>query len=226
VLQGLERFGQDCIVVAGDRVLILVFTWLAILNCAGLFGLAAAFLLARIVAVFSRSCSCRTRPGQLRFSVDVALWRDLQREGVPIGVFLVVLNVYSYIDVVMLASSARSWTRAVQQRVSSVRGAHLRAGGVSRPCSPGRGCALWKVDRARSTCSSRVSVLGGAAASGLVVAGAGWFPLALRCWSSSSGPTRHKPRPRSISCSRASRVSFVIWMLHAIALSVFAERLC
>jgi hypothetical protein len=39
---------------------------------------------------------CATRPvvGGLTLAFDTALWRALQREALPMGAFLVVLNVY------------------------------------------------------------------------------------------------------------------------------------
>jgi O-antigen/teichoic acid export membrane protein len=223
VLQGLERFGQDCVVVVGDRVLILAFTWLAILNGAGLFGLAAAFLLARIVTVFLALLLVQNETGQLRFSVDVALWRDLQREAFPIGVFLVVLNIYSYIDVVMLGVLSTFVDTGLYSSAYRLYEGLTYAPAVFSAVLTPRLANLWKTDRVRHVFLSRVS-LAGAAASGLVVAGAGWFlarPLLVFVFGAEAeqAATALNILLLGIACV------FVIWMLHAIALSVFAERL-
>jgi O-antigen/teichoic acid export membrane protein len=73
---------------------------LAIYNDAGLMGLAVAAVLARAVAVAEPDLARSTLAAF--DSTSTSRWRDLQRQALPIGMFLVVLNFYSYIDTLML----------------------------------------------------------------------------------------------------------------------------
>jgi O-antigen/teichoic acid export membrane protein len=102
IFQGLERFGYDCLVVVGDRLLVVIIAAAAIAEGHGLLGLALAFVAARVVAVGIALLLVRRHAGGVRLDFDFALWRELQRQALPIGMFLVVLNFYSYIDTLML----------------------------------------------------------------------------------------------------------------------------
>ena len=103
VLQGLERFGWDASSSLADRAILLAFGVAALAAGAGLRGLAIAFvgrappaLRARGVAD-ARCSSAASACGSTR-----AIWRELQPQALPLGFFLVVLNLYSYVDSVML----------------------------------------------------------------------------------------------------------------------------
>ena len=102
VLTGLERFGHESAIVVGDRLLVLVLGAYALLQGWGLIGLCLMFVVARVIAVIGALVLTRPVVGGLTLAFDTALWRALQREALPMGAFLVVLNVYSYIDTVML----------------------------------------------------------------------------------------------------------------------------
>lgn len=102
VLQGLERFGWDSLVVLGDRVLLLL-CGLAVLSAGGgLLALSMAFVLARGVAFVLGAWLTNAQLGGFAVRYDREAWRALQRSAVPFGVFLIVLNLYSYVDSVML----------------------------------------------------------------------------------------------------------------------------
>lgn len=102
VLQGLEHFGWDSIVVLGDRGLLLLFG-VAVLSAGyGLLGLAAAFVVARGAALVLGAWLTQAQLGGVGVKYDRDIWRDLQKSAIPFGLFLVVLNLYSYIDSVML----------------------------------------------------------------------------------------------------------------------------
>jgi O-antigen/teichoic acid export membrane protein len=102
ILQGLERFNWDTAVVLLDRVLLLLFSGVVLLEGGRLIALGWAFVAARTVAVTAALAMSRGHIGGLGPSFDLDLWRDLGRRALPLGAFLIVLNLYSYIDTVML----------------------------------------------------------------------------------------------------------------------------
>jgi O-antigen/teichoic acid export membrane protein len=102
VLQGLEHFGWDSLVVLGDRGLLLVLGVAVLWSGYGLLGLSAAFVVARGAALVLGAWLTQAQLGGVGVKYDRDVWRELQRSAVPFGLFLVVLNLYSYIDSVML----------------------------------------------------------------------------------------------------------------------------
>ena len=223
VLQGLERFGADCLVVVGDRVLVLAGVGLAVLAGSGLFGVAAAFLLARLVALAAALVLARGQTGGVRLSFDLALWRELQREALPIGMFLVVLNFYSYIDTLMLGViSTFADTGLYSNAYRLYEGLSYAPAVLSAVLTP-RLSRLWSTDRAAHWRLSRLGIAG-AAGLAIVVATAVWVfarPLLVMVF----GP----PAAEAVLALRLLVAGlgfvFVIWVLHAVALSVFRERL-
>jgi O-antigen/teichoic acid export membrane protein len=222
-LQGLERFGQDALVVVGDRVLILILAGLAISKGAGLIGLAAAFVLARMVAVAGALTLARSHTGGVRFSFDVALWRDLQRQALPIGMFLVVLNFYSYIDTLMLGVISTFGDTGLYNNAYRIyEGLSYVPGILSALLTP-RLSHLWSIDRAHHRRLARRSVLG-AAALGVAVGVPVWYfssPLLILVFGPAAGQAVMTLRVLLAGLTFV----FVIWILHAVALSVFQERL-
>jgi len=102
VLQGLERFGWDSVVVAADRAILLAFGSAALLAGTGLRGLAIAFVLSRATALALAAWLTQAQLGGVGIRFNRLLWRELQMMALPLGFFLVVLNLYSYVDGVML----------------------------------------------------------------------------------------------------------------------------
>jgi O-antigen/teichoic acid export membrane protein len=103
VLQGLERFSWDTAVVLLDRVLLLAFSAAVLLFGGRLVALAWAFVAARTVALTIAFAIAHGHIGPLAPTFDIDLWRDLGRRALPLGAFLILLNLYSYIDTVMLS---------------------------------------------------------------------------------------------------------------------------
>ncbi len=102
VLQGLERFGWDSFVVLADRVILVVCGSAALVAGTGLRGLTIAFVIARALALVVAGSLTRVQLGGIGMQFDRDVWRELHRSALPLGFFLVVLNLYSYIDSVML----------------------------------------------------------------------------------------------------------------------------
>jgi O-antigen/teichoic acid export membrane protein len=223
VLQGLERFGQDALVVIGDRVLILLLAGLAIAHGAGLIGLAGAFVLARAIAVAGALLLARRHTGGVRFSFDIALWRDIQRQALPIGMFLVVLNFYSYIDTLMLGViSTFNDTGLYSNAYRIYEGLSYVPGVLSALLTP-RLSHLWSADKAQHGRIARRSVVG-AAALGVGVGAPVWY-LATPLLTIVFGPEASQATTALHVLLAGLTFVFVIWILHAVALSVFQERL-
>jgi O-antigen/teichoic acid export membrane protein len=102
VLQGLERFGWESIVVIADRVLLLTLGTYALWSGGGLRGLTIAFVAARGLALLLAAVITQMRLGGIALTYDRDAWRDLHLTALPLGFFLIVLNLYQYADGVML----------------------------------------------------------------------------------------------------------------------------
>lgn len=102
VLQGLERFSWDTGVVLLDRVLLLAFSAAVLFAGGRLVALGWAFVAARTVALTLAFAIARGHIGSLAPAFDIDFWRDLGQRALPLGAFLILLNLYSYIDTVML----------------------------------------------------------------------------------------------------------------------------
>jgi len=102
ILQGLERFSWDTAVVLIDRSLLLIVSAVVLVSGGRLLALAWTFVAARIVTLAIALAIARRHIGALAPTFNMDLWRDLGQRALPLGAFLVLLNLYSYIDTVML----------------------------------------------------------------------------------------------------------------------------
>lgn len=102
LLNGLERFGLDSLVLVSDRVLLLTFGVAALAAGWGVVGLSAAFVAARLVAFAFAHWLARGQIGPIGIATDRAEWKQLLLAAAPFGLFIAVLNLYSYVDTLML----------------------------------------------------------------------------------------------------------------------------
>lgn len=102
LLNGLERFGLDSVVLVSDRLLLLVLGLAALGAGYGVLGLSVAFVAGRAAAFAIAYAIARSQVGPLNVGVDRTQWRMLIRAAAPFGLFIAVLNLYSYVDTVML----------------------------------------------------------------------------------------------------------------------------
>jgi O-antigen/teichoic acid export membrane protein len=102
VLMGLERFGWDSFVVLADRLILVSLGAGALLAGYGLRGLTISFVVARGLALIVAATLTRVQVGGIGLRFDLDVWRELHRSALPLGFFIVVLNLYSYLDSVML----------------------------------------------------------------------------------------------------------------------------
>ncbi|MFI5177890.1 MAG: flippase [Vicinamibacterales bacterium] len=227
VLTGLERFGHESVVVIGDRVLVLAGGALALAQGWGLLGLCAMFVVARVVAVAGALALTRPLVGGLTLEFDTALWRTLQREALPLGAFLIVLNFYSYIDTVMLGVlSTDADTGAYGAAYRIYEGLSYLPAVLSSALTP-RLARLWSVDR---PAHRRLAWRGVAAAAGLAILAAGpvWLlarPLLTLVFTGGSAVDYGDAAPTLRILVGGLPFIFVIWILQAVATAVFLERL-
>ncbi len=223
VLQGLERFGWDAVVVLADRVLLLAFGVAALWLGTGLRGLSIAFVVARGAALVLALAVTQLRLGGVGFAYDAEVWRDLHRTALPLGFFLVVLNLYSYVDGVMLGylrTDAETGLYAAAYRVYE--GFTYAALALSTVLTP-RLSALFTSDRAGHRRLALQGTVGSAAFGGAVaiVAFAIATPLLVLLFGRDYAAATSAFRILVVGLP----VVFAIWILHAIAISVDRERL-
>lgn len=223
VLQGLEQFGWDSLVVIADRFLLLVAGAAVLLAGGGLRGLATAFVASRLVTLLAVGALAHWRIGPIGITYERDLWLDLQRTALPLGLFLVVINLYSRIDSVMLGVLRTDAETGIYQNAYSVyEGLTYLPSVIAAVLSP-RLSNYFVTDRRRH----KILAMGGVAVSvvsALVVGAVGYTfaePLMTFLFGTAYRPSA---APFEILCVGLSLV-YAIWILHAIAISMDRERL-
>ena len=223
VLQGLERFGWDSAVVLGDRVLLLVLGAAVLASGGGLLALSAAFVVARVAALVFGAWLTRAQLGGVGLRYDRDIWRELQRSAVPFGLFLIVLNLYSYIDSVMLGVMRGDVETGVYGAAYKVyEGVGYLPGVVASVLTP-RLSSLFMTDRSAHK-RLMLTGLSGSVSLALVVGVLGYWlaePLIVLLFGANFAVAA---APFRILCLGLVFV-FAIWTLHAAAISVNKERL-
>ena len=102
LLQGLHRFDIEAAIVVYDRLLLLLSGAVVLLAGYGLTGLALAFVGSRLTILAVAPIALRPLVGPVRPRFDRAAWRELQAAALPLGFFMIAVNMYSYIDTVIL----------------------------------------------------------------------------------------------------------------------------
>jgi O-antigen/teichoic acid export membrane protein len=223
VLQGLERFGWDSVIVLADRALLLACGLAALWGGYGLRGLTIAFVIARGVAFVLAAVVTQTRLGGFGLRYDRDVWRDLHMTALPFGAFLIVLNLYQYVDGVMLGSLRTDAETGLYAAAFKIyEGFTYGPLAISSVITP-RLSALFLGDRAGHR---RLSLAGmaGSIVMGVAVATVA-FVVATPLLVCLYGPGFAAATvPFRILCVGLP-VVFGIWILHAIAISVDRERL-
>jgi O-antigen/teichoic acid export membrane protein len=223
VLMGLERFGWDAVVVIADRLLLLVAGVTALWMGTGLQGLAISFVVSRAAALVLAGLLAHQQIGPIGISMEPQLWKELQRTAIPLGLFLVVINLYSRLDVVMLGVwRTNAETGLYQSAYSIYEGLTYLPSVLAAVLSP-RLSNLFVTDRRKH----RLLAIGGAGLSGglALVVGTVVFafaqPLAVLLFgpvfAASAGPLR--------VLSAGLPLVYMIWILHAVAISMNREKL-
>ena len=102
LLQGLERFDIEAAIVLSDRALLLVVGAAFLVSGSGLVGLGWAFVIVRLLMLVGVSLFLGRLVGGIAPTFDLAVWRELQAAALPLGFFMIALNLYTYIDTLIL----------------------------------------------------------------------------------------------------------------------------
>ena len=223
VLLGLERFGDESLVVIADRVTLVLVVAAALYSGLGLIGLGAAFVAARLVTVAGGLALARRYVGPPRPVFERDLWRELQVNALPLGAFLIVLNVYNYVDTLLLG-----WMKSLEDVGLYTVAYKIYEGVTYVPAilasllTP-RLSSLWNGDRAAH---------GRLLRNGLAVTTALAVLLTAVLWVAAPLALTLAFQQDSLAAVPALRILstglvfvFAIWVLHAAAISVFEQKL-
>jgi O-antigen/teichoic acid export membrane protein len=224
VLQGLERFGHDAAIEFGDRALMLIFGAAAMGMGAGVIGLSVACLASRCVSLLWAVIVAHRHIGAPTPAFDYARWRELGSLAAPVGAFLVVVTIFAYVDGLILeALKPRAGELGLYANAYKLYEATTYASSVLAAVLTPRLAHAWAHDRTAHTALARRGVAG-AMALAIVVTALVWL---LAPWT--LGLLFGEPYRAATAALRilAAGLPFVfaIWILHAIALSRFDQRL-
>jgi len=223
VLQGLEHFKHDAAVMFADRALMLVGGVIALLLGRGATGLAFSFVVTRAMALVIALVLTRRHVDRLTLGFDTAFWRELRDAAVPVGAFLMVLNVYNYVDQLMLGKMSSEWDVGIYGTVYKIYEALTYGSGILASVLTPRLATLWTSDR---PAHQRLALrgVGGAALLGLGVGVVACLaaPLAIHAlFEPEYGAGIRSLRILSVGLV----LIYAIWILHSLAMSAFKSRL-
>ncbi len=220
ILQGLERFGHDALITTLDRALLLAACGVALWHGAGVIGVSLTFLGARVVSAAAGVVLASRHVTDRVFDAD--LWRRLPAEALPIGVFLLVLNLYNRIDMLMLGKMTGLREIGLYGAAYPVyEGLTYGAAVVSAVLAP-RLARLWTVE---PPAFGRLALRSAAAVAGLALV------VALVVWPFASIAMTWIFGADKLDAASTLRVLllglpfvYVIWILHAVAVSAVQTR--
>jgi O-antigen/teichoic acid export membrane protein len=222
LFQGLGRFDLEALTVVSDRLLLLAAGSAALWAGHGVFGLAVAFVAVRVTMLVAVLILLRAVIGSVRPTFDRVTWRDLQSAALPLGLFMIALNTYAYVDTVILGlmrSDAEVGWYAASYRVYE--GLTYAPSVLAAVLTP-RLSYLFVHDRPAHRGLLR-RVLGASLALGVMLgACALWAatPVVLTLFGSGYAPAAS---PLQILAGGALFV-FATWILHAAAISTNLDR--
>ena len=219
VLQGLERFGHDAFVTTIDRALLLAACAFALWMGASVVQVAIVFLVVRGATALFALGQIRRHVGAGRF--DPAAWRALSIEALPVGFFLLALNLYSGVDTLMLGSMSGPYETGLYNAAYPLyEGLTYATAIISAVLAP-RLARLWVTDAE----GYRTLVLRSAAAVAVlavVVATVAW-PFAE--WALVMFGNEYSPAARTLRWLLLGLpFIYVIWVLHSVAISADKTR--
>jgi O-antigen/teichoic acid export membrane protein len=222
LLQGLDRFDLEAVVVVADRLLLLAVGGSVLWAGGGVIGLVLAFVGSRLAMLGAVTLLLRRVVGSVLPQFDRTAWRDLQTAALPLGFFMIALNLYTYIDMVILGvigTDAETGWYAASYRVYE--GLTYAPSILAAVLSP-RLSYLFVHDRPTHRRLLMRSLLGSMLL-GLVLGGiAVWAarPILLTLFGAGYAPA---VRPLQILAGGAVFV-FGTWILHAAAVSTNLDR--
>jgi len=222
LLQGLDRFDLEALLVLADRLMLLVLGVAALFGGYGLTGLALAFVASRSVMLVGVLGLVRSFLGPITPIFDRAAWRDLQQAALPLGIWLITLNTYNYVDAVILgvmrSDAEVGWYSASYRLYEGLTYAPAILSAVLTP----RLSALFVNDRSAHRMMMRTALLGSVAL-GIVLGGCAWL---LAGWGLPFVfGAEYAPGVAPLQILSAGSVFvFATWILHAGAISVNLDQ--
>lgn len=222
LLQGLNRFGVEAVVVLADRVLLLALGTFALVGGHGVYGLSLAFVASRLLMGVAVTSLVHRVAGSAAPTFDAARWREIQAAALPLGFFMIALNLYTYIDTVILGimrSDAETGWYAAAYRVYE--GLTYLPAVLSAVLTP-RLSYLFVHDRGALR-AQFLRALAAAAGLGVLLGGAAlWLarPVMLLLFGAAYSPA---VLPLQILGGGAAFV-FSTWILHAAAIATNLDR--
>ncbi len=101
--QAHDFFGWDTVVVLAERISLLAFGLAALFRWKAILPIALCFVLVRFLDFLFMLIVIRWKIGPVRPRFEFGFMKKLQIEAFPLGLFFVILTVFSYIDTVMLS---------------------------------------------------------------------------------------------------------------------------
>jgi O-antigen/teichoic acid export membrane protein len=222
LLQGLNRFDLEAVTVVADRALLLGLGSLALLGGFGLYGLSLAFVLARLLMFVVVTMIVTRVAGSAMPTFDRAIWRELQAAALPLGFFMITLNLYTYIDTVILGimrTDAETGWYAASYRVYE---GLMYAPSVMAAVLTPRFSYMFEHDLDALRSLFRRSLLASALLS--VVVGGGGMLLARPMMLLFYGPAYEPAIAPLQVLAGGSLFVFCTWILHAAAISSNLDR--
>lgn len=221
-LQGLDRFDIEAAIVVADRLLLLVIGVAVLMAGYGLFGLALAFVASRtamlvVVSIVLRRATHVSAPGY-----DRDTWRELQAAAVPLGLFMIALNLYTYIDTVILGVMRTDAETGYYSASYKVYEGLTYAPSILASIVTPRLSYLFVQDRLAHR-SLLARILAGAVGLGILLGGvAVWaaHPLVVLLFGPAYAPAAAPLR----ILAAGSLFVFGTWILHAAAISTNLDR--
>jgi O-antigen/teichoic acid export membrane protein len=223
VLMGLEEFAMDAAVVLLDRILLLAVSAVILLTGGGLVALCWGFVAARAFALAGSLGIARRRFSPLSPAFDQEMWSDLRRSAFALGTFLVMLNLYSYIDTVLLGILSTDTETGLYNAAYRVYEGLTYAPAILSAVLTPRLSREYVTDRGRHRMLARNGLLASlvlAACVAVVTWFVGGWVISLLFGSA------FRPATRALQIlSSGLLVVYPIWILQSIAMSVSAERI-
>ncbi len=222
LLQGTNRFDLEAAIVVADRVLLLGLGTATLVMGFDVVALGVTFVVARLLMFVAVTLLLRRLLGSATPTFDREVWRDLQAAALPLGFFMISLNLYSYVDTVILGvmrSNAETGLYGAAYRIYE--GLTYPPSIVASLVTP-RLSYLFVHDRARVN-RLLLRAVSGAAALGIVIGGVGIViaaPLVTLLFGASFAGAA---QPLQILAGGALFV-FCTWILHAAAIATNLDR--
>jgi O-antigen/teichoic acid export membrane protein len=222
-LLGLEAFGVDTALVVGDRVVLTIACTTALVAGVGVLGLAVVFLVTRATTVAVAFVVARPHLGTPAWRFDPRAWAALQQRALPLGLFMMALTAYNYVDTVMLKGLTTGDETGLYNAAYRIyEGVTYAAAALSAVLTP-RLASLWATSRQGHARLARL---------GLATTIAMALPLGAMLWWWAPFWMVLLPGPAYVSGAGVLRILaaglpfvFIIWVLHAMATAAVRDRL-